>query len=672
MRTISNLEFRIIRRIMEHKFRAVLLCCLCFAVPNWSGPQLALAQSDSSYKVRVDVDLATVDVVALDKKGNPVRNLKKEDFQLYEDGKKQEIVSMDEVNAESEASSLGVSPINAKPSHRGKTVLIIFNDSAIRPEFIQESRDSAQKFVKEHMRPQDLFAVADFGMSMKVLQNFTSDREEVMQAIANAAPANAGGGSMYFENLVLSLEGINQAIAHIKGQKTILIYSQPNTGMARDNGTQEKIYNRTLASAKKSNIMIYTINPDEQNIGSSPAGTPSIGNAGRTPTGAARGPGSIFTQNLGGARAGLTLRSLAAESGGTTFDHYINEELDQLDQKLSNYYILGFRSNNPRRDGAFRKLEVKTELKGVSLKHAAGYQDRRPIDVLASAKQEKNLLTALASPGAAAQLPIVFRPLYFYDSPRVARVLVVSRISMEKVAFKKKGGQLGTDLNIMGVAYAEDGSMAARFSETLPVSFDKDKESEFRTKGLAYRNYFKLRPGKYRLKLAVSDESDDLGSMEQLLDVPALPDRGFAGSSIVIAEQTSAMPDLIKNLQTQLLDEENPLLFSGVQIEPRVENRLPAGANIPLVFRVYNLPGPHDQWDLTAKIKLLEEKGQAYNLPPIPLKTITSPAGKAEALVALTISLPSVPPGKYRLIIETGEPGSQDTATLQTDLEFVK
>ena len=243
---------------------------------------------------------------------------------------------------------------------------------------------------------------------------------------------------------------------------------------------------------------------------------------------------------------------------------------------------------------------------------------------------------------------------------------------MDKTVFKKKGGQLGADLNIMGVAYTEDGSMAARFSETLPVSFDKEKESEFRKTDLVYRNYFKLRPGKYRLKLAVSDESDNLGSMEQALEIPSLPDRGFAGSSIVIAEQTSSMPDLIKNLQTQLLDENNPLLFSGVQIEPRVENRLTAGANVSLVFRIYDMPGPHDQWDLTAKIKLLEEKGQEYNLRPIPLKTVTFPVGPAEALVAISLSLPSVPPGKYRLIIETGEPGSQSAATLQTDLEFVK
>ena len=116
--------------------------------------------------------------------------------------------------------------------------------------------------------------------------------------------------------------------------------------------------------------------------------------------------------------------------------------------------------------------------------------------------------------------------------------------------------------------------------ETLPISFDKEKEPEFRKGSLAYRNYFKLRPGKYRLKLAVSDESNNLGSTEQSLEVPAFPDQGFAGSSIVIAEQTSQLPDLIRNLQTQLLDENDPLLYPGVQIEPSVENRLPAGSVI--------------------------------------------------------------------------------------------
>jgi hypothetical protein len=225
----------------------------------------------------------------------------------------------------------------------------------------------------------------------------------------------------------------------------------------------------------------------------------------------------------------------------------------------------------------------------------------------------------------------------------------------------------------MGAAYAEDGSIAARFSQTLPISFDKEKEPEFRKGSLAYQNYFKLRPGKYRLKLAVSDESNNLGSMEQSLEVPAFADQGFAGSSIVIAEQTSQLPDLIRNLQTQLLDESDPLLFPGGQIEPSVENRLRAGSVIiPLMFRLYNLPGPPDQWDMEAKIRLLSESGKEYALGSISLKKAMFPVGDAEAAVALNPSFQDVQPGKYRLIIETSEAGSLKTATLQTDLEFIQ
>jgi len=243
---------------------------------------------------------------------------------------------------------------------------------------------------------------------------------------------------------------------------------------------------------------------------------------------------------------------------------------------------------------------------------------------------------------------------------------------MEKTVFRKKGAQIGTDLNIMGVAYAEDGSIAARFSQTLPISFDKENEPEFRKGSLAYRNYFKLRPGKYRLKLAVSDESNNLGSMEQSLEVPAFPDQGFAGSSIVIAEQTSQLPDLIRNLQSQLLDENDPLLCQGVQIEPSLENRLRAGSAIPLMFRLYNLPGPPDQRDMKAKARLLDETGKEYALGPISLKKTMSAVSEAEVAIMLSLSFQDVPPGKYRLIIETSEAASLKTATLQTDLEFIK
>jgi len=633
---------------MAGKFRygLLFLCLFATGLIIWDFPGLpcTAAQSDSSFKLRVDVNLATVEVIALDKKGNPVGNLKKEDFQLYEDGKRQEILSIDEVNAESGSSSLGASPIEGTRPRRGKTVLIIFDDGSIRPEYLKKSRDSARKFVRECMRPQDLFAVATFDMSMKIRQNFTSDREEVLQAIDE--PSTVGTTIAYFEDFLRSLDAIHRSTAPIKGQKSVLVYSQSlysgmtrvsmtNEGVMRVSGSLDETYRKTLASAQKSNVQVYIIDPGELNM--------------PTP-------------------AGLSLKSFALENGGSLINTDIDVELGRLDRQISNYYILGFQSTNPTRDGAYRKVKVKTELKGVKVKHPAGHTDRRPIDILAGARQEKALLTALATPGAVSRLPIVFRPAFFYESPKVARVLVAMRIDMEKMEFREKGGRMGTELNVMGIAYAGDGSTAARFSETLPVDFDKDQEPEYRKGSVAYRNYFRLRPGKYRLKLAVSDESDNLGSMEQLLEVPPLPDHGFAGSSILIAEQISNLPDLIKKLQAQLLDENDPLIYAGVQIEPSVENRMPVNSSIPLIFRVYNLGKPSDLWNLTGKAILRDERGKEYVLGPVPLKESMRLLSKSEAAVVCNLKFPGPPPGKYRLTIETAD--SSETATLQTDLEL--
>lgn len=56
-------------------------------------------------------------------------------------------------------------------------------------------------------------------------------------------------------------------------------------------------------------------------------------------------------------------------------------ELNKLERQISNYYTLGFHSDNPKHDGTFRKLKIKTGLKGVALKHKNGYWVRRPDDV---------------------------------------------------------------------------------------------------------------------------------------------------------------------------------------------------------------------------------------------------------------------------------------------------
>jgi hypothetical protein len=368
------------------------------------------------------------------------------------------------------------------------------------------------------------------------------------------------------------------------------------------------------------------------------------------------------------------LSILAAGSGGFSIANINNydSEMDKLDLQISNYYILGFQSNNPKHDGAFHKLEVKTELSGVLLKHRDGYLDRRPIDVLESSRQEKSLMTALASPLAAAQLQIIFRPAYFYDSSPKAKVLVEARISMKNMTFKKRGAEFAADIYVMGAAYAEDGSLAARFSQTLPISFDKENEAEFRNNNYVYRNYLRLRPGKYQIKIAASDDSNNLGAAEQSLEILPLLEKGLAGSSIVLIEQMSKLPELVQNLEANLLDGSDPLLYSGMEIQPRAESKLPINSVIQVLFRLYNLSDSSDQWNMVAKPKLLNEKGESLALAPISLNKIISPIGEGRGVVVLSLPFQGAAPGKYKLMIEIGDTASAETAKLQTDIEFVK
>lgn len=55
-----------------------------------------------------------------------------------------------------------------------------------------------------------------------------------------------------------------------------------------------------------------------------------------------------------------------------------NQRLDEVDREFSNYYVLGFESNNPRREGKHRRLEIRTNFKEARIKHDNGYADPSP------------------------------------------------------------------------------------------------------------------------------------------------------------------------------------------------------------------------------------------------------------------------------------------------------
>jgi VWFA-related protein len=637
----------------------------CLLHPLGAAP--AAMQADRPFKMRVDVELVTAEVVVLDKKGKPVHDLKKDSFRLYEDGKQQEIVSFDEVNGESgEEAGTGLPDANGN-IRRGKTVMLLFDDRTIPYSHIQETRDAAERFVLEHMRSQDLFAVVTNGLSLEILQNFTNDPEKILAAVRRKAVPSSIPSSDKSRleqsgiGFIRSLDSLSQSVERIRGRKAILLFSQ---NIALSPGPEnQKTYLKMINSARKANAIFFTVEPKGLEFSSS-VDAPIAGQMDsnkRTEVFAPPESASTDQQDY--------LRPLAANTGGFSIFNTsdFDKALDELDQQLNSYYILGFQSGNPKRDGSFRELEVKTDLKNVALKFRKGYVDRRPLDTLASSKREKSLLDAMASPSSSVQLPLSFRPIYFYDSPNLARVLVPARIRLGKAVFKKKGGQSVCELNVMGAAYSENDTVTARFSETVQVIEDKKDDL---LHGLVYSNFFKLGPGKYRLKLAASDEANNIGAMEQQLEIPAIPESGLAGSSLVIVESTSPLPALIENLETQMLDDRDPLVLGGLQVTPSIENRIPIKTQLPVLFKLYNLAGDLEHWQAVANARLVKDNSEVLSLSPAAFERNLSLSGSAGATFGLNLALQGVTSGKYALIIEITESATSRKTTLQTNLEL--
>ena len=787
------------------------LCAVAVLATGWLLAPVESPAAPQGGTLRVDVDLVTIEVIAQDKKGTPMLNLRKEDFRIYEDGKQQEIMSFDAVaDKADEPMPTSLKDVD-ESNRRGKVVLILFDDSNITASQIQMSRESAEKYVKQHMRPWDFVGVASYGLSLKILQNLTHDAEKVVAAIRQPAMSHAetrfgqgasredqnrggfGAGQQRggpinrqdqlgrnqgpldqqakFRSTVLlrTLSQLAGSMSRVKGRKSVLMFSE-DFPLASD--AQVELRN-TIQAAQKANVAFYSIdarglnslggatqgslmpaevplqstfresrsswlgafarrllpgaellNPASSLLrpaafvqaqggqggggqgggggqtggaggqtGGSPGGTQGggtqggqtggTGNQGLGNNTGGRNPNDVtgrgqqdpfgdqnrFEQFQQQAMMENILRSLATETGGIPIfnTNNLNQGLDKVDLELSNYYVLGFSSTNPKRDGKYRKLEVKTEVKGLKLKHRNGYLDPRPPDALAGSKGERSLMSAISSPTPLTQLPVSFRPLFFYDSPQLARVPISARIQRGTIELKKKGGLMVNAVDVMGVAYAEDGSVAARFSETLNLAVEKEREELFRSSDIPYRNYIKLRPGKYQLKLAIADEKGKVGTSEQTLAVPPMP-AGLASSSLVVSQEMTQLPDLIKNMQTRLLDEADPLIYKGIQILAPVGNTVRRENPIAVFYKLYNLEGNEASRSLSANVQIIDEKGQVNELPSMDLEEAAYPTGPSETAIGFNLPLKDLPPGKYQLKVETTEKTKNQSVTSQVEM----
>lgn len=409
--------------------------------------------------------------------------------------------------------------------------------------------------------------------------------------------------------------------------------------------------------------------------GANPVGNPGVnpGNPGRggPPPGRIANPLGIGPYNQSreiipkfpeSSTTNQQLMFMLADGTGGFVIHDTNDLLSGLQkiaQEQNEYYILGY-SPPESTEGSCHVLRVKVDRGGTTVRSRTGYCNAKSHDLLAGDPIEKQLETRLAGtqPGA---LPAKAQIPFFYSAPGVARVNLAMEIDSKKLNFEKQKGKFHADINVLGIAYTQDGAVGARFSDTVKLELpDKKDVEKFEEKPLHYENQFEVAAGAYTLKLVFSSGGGSFGKVELPLKVDAYESGQFALSGLALSKAAIRASDAA--LDASLIEDKVPLIASGVQVIPAGSNQFAKGEPALFYFEVYEpllvSPDPEKPPAVAIQMRVLD-RASGEQKADTGLMRLELPKDPGSPVIRLAERMPvtNLSPGAYVL-----EMTAEDTA----------
>jgi VWFA-related protein len=517
---------------------------------------------------RVEANFVEVDAFVSDAGGKPVSDLKAGDFQVLEDGKPQQVTAFSYVNipiARSDRplfSPTAIEPdVDTNVGVDGRVYVFVLDDLHVDITRTPRVKQALHRFFERDFGANDMAAVVFTGGRSQDGQDFTNNPRLLLAAVDKfagrklrsptlerldeynrqqmAGLRNAGDSvndPVAFEraqnarNMLQSLQKLSEFMAGLHGRrKTLVLVSE---------GIDYDIYNLfdnagasstiidatrdTIAAATRGNVSIYAIDPR----GLEAPGADLIESSG---AGAAANE-----PNLGlGVESAMnelrlsqdSLRELADETGGVAAvnRNNVDEALDRLVADNSSYYVLGYVPTNDRRDGRFRKIELRVTRPGITVRARRGYvapRGRAAADVKAGSESEAALKAAVESPLPTTGIPMrLFAAPYKGTAPNAAIALAVE-LDIAALKFTQKNGTYNDALNL--VTFVTDDAGKTRINEKASVDLTLMPQTYTRARERGFRvtSAVNLPPGRYQLRVSAADSAGVAGSVVRTLIVP--------------------------------------------------------------------------------------------------------------------------------------------------------
>jgi len=334
--------------IREHsKIAAFTLLILSTFAPGSTEEQEIGRKAEDIHTIRAEVNMVSLPVVVTDTAGRRILDLRKEDFQVFENGVQQEIAGFGATDE----------PLK---------IALLLDTSGSTEYKLAKIQNAAIDFVNQ-LHPDDEVAVLSFANEVTLQQDFSIDRDKNEYGIKKT---RSGDWTVLYEAVWLALEDVLKPVIE---RKALVLFSD---GVDTRSGKATR--NETLNLAIETRATIYCVYYDTQaDVFNKPKGPtlqkfPSI-IIGPSPD--PQDPDRSIQYQMGR----NYLEKLAENSGGLLFDggkdlHYA---FVQIAKELASQYSIGYYPGNVKNDGKYRKIEVRVNKPGLVVRTKKGYYSKR-------------------------------------------------------------------------------------------------------------------------------------------------------------------------------------------------------------------------------------------------------------------------------------------------------
>ena len=653
-------------------YQCILLLAIILIGAVAAQGQAPAAGDQIQQKLQAESSLVLVDTVVIDKKGGYIRDLTPKEFHVFEDNKEQEI------------KSVARETMNKAASRAPEHLVLYFGIIPVADQAV--ARNAALKFIDANASANRLIAIVNYRGSggTKLIQGFTYDKERLRAALlareadGSLATSGAGEGTIgsyrgttmmginqgefQMRSFLHSIMSLSQGIAALPGRKGVIVLT-PTVNYRELARTDRGSVGGNIAGngTPPPDIpeITYVIPPDEMNSAIEVCNKAKV---------------AIYTVDVqtNHSAEDNQYAPLAAGTGGFSIGNSrrIGDALAQIAGDQAERYVIAYAPAKSAKESC-HKLKVKADRPGVIVRARAEYCNIDARDPLAGTRLNDELEARLNG-SQAGDLTVQMRPAFLYGSQAGTHVLIAAEVGTENLAFEKQGNRMHGMLNVLGVALREDGSVAARFSDSVSFDFESAKRvEEFKLHPYHYEGQFNGPAGKYTLKVVFASDKDHFGRADASLEIGAWDEKKFALSGVVLSRESRKLAAPLAE-ENSLAGDRGPLISRDLLFIPAPGHSFSKTDSAMLYVEIFDpLVAKADPPKLRIQMLVIDKADRSVKVNS-GLLDMTNRIRSENPIVPVGLRIPTenLPKGNYVLVLKASNSAGSVSEIRSTEFEL--